>query len=85
MMALLTHYVRWVQPEHKRAQGPAPKPRWMPRPGLRYAQVVKSYRRRRIVRATPRVVFSTLEAVKQVLAKQGGRVQPACGPYQLNG
>jgi hypothetical protein len=85
MIALLTHYGRWVQPEHKWAQGRAPKRRWMPRPGVRYAQVVKSYRRRRIVRVTPRVVFSTLEAVKQVLAKRGGRVQPACGPYQLTG
>jgi IS1 family transposase/transposase-like protein len=77
MMALLTHYGRWVQPEHKRGYGPAPKPRWMPQPGLRYAQVVKSYRRRRIVRVTPRVVFSTLEAVKQVLAPRGWQMNTA--------
>src|SRR5262249_10523 len=28
--ALLTHYGQWVQPVRQRAQGPAPKPRWMP-------------------------------------------------------
>src|SRR5712692_9795876 len=27
--ALLTHYGQWVQPARQRAQGPAPKPRWM--------------------------------------------------------
>lgn len=77
MTALLTHYGRWVQPEHKRAQGPAPKVRWLPLPGLLYAQVVKSYRRRRIVRVTHRVVFGTLEAVKQVLAKRGWQMNTA--------
>jgi hypothetical protein len=34
MTALLTHYGQWVQPARQRAQGPAPKSRWMPRPGL---------------------------------------------------
>ena len=77
MTALLTHYGRWVQPERKRDQGPAPKPRWMPLPRLRYAQVVKSYRRRRLVRGKHRVVFGTLEAVKQVLAKRGWQMNTA--------
>ena len=40
-----------------RPQGPAPKPRWMPLPQLLYAQVVKTVRRRRLVRrAAPRGV-----------------------------
>src|SRR5882762_7460539 len=39
LTALLTHYGHWVQPERQRVQGPAPKPRWMPLPGLLYAQV----------------------------------------------
>jgi hypothetical protein len=38
-MALLTHFGQWVQPPRRLATGPAPKPRWMPRPELRYAQV----------------------------------------------
>src|SRR5882672_9042214 len=49
MTALLAHYGHWVQPSRRRAQGPAPKPRWMPLPELLYAQVVKSYRCRRVV------------------------------------
>ena len=40
--ALLTRYFgQWRQPERRR-DGPMPKPRWMPQPGLLYAQVVKS-------------------------------------------
>ena len=34
MTALLTHCGSWVQPDRQRAQGPAPKPRWMPLPQL---------------------------------------------------
>jgi IS1 family transposase len=75
--ALLTHYGQWVQPPRRQAQGPAPKPRWMPRPALRYAQVVKTVRRRRVVAVTHRVVFGTLEAVNQVLAPCGWQIQTA--------
>jgi hypothetical protein len=37
LTALLTHYGQWVQPPHRQAQGPAPKPRWIPQPQLLYA------------------------------------------------
>jgi len=77
MTALLTHYGQWVQPVRQRAQGPAPKPRWIPQPGLRYAQVVKTVRRRRLVRVPHRVVFGTLEAVEQVLAACGWQINTA--------
>ena len=50
--ALLTHFGQWMQPERRQDKGPMPKPRWMPLPELLYAQVVKSYRRRRIVGVT---------------------------------
>src|SRR5262249_35964299 len=73
--ALLTHYGQWVQPPRRQAHGPAPKPRWMPLPQLLYAQVVKTVRRRRLVRVSHRVIFGTVEAVQQVLA--------ACG-WQIN-
>jgi hypothetical protein len=43
--ALLTHFGQWMHPERRQDKGPIPKPRWMPRPSLLYAQVVKSYRR----------------------------------------
>ena len=77
MTALLTHYGQWVQPERRQATGPAPKPRWMPLPGLRYAQVIKTVRRRRLVRVRHRVVFGTLEAVQQVLAACGWQINTA--------
>jgi hypothetical protein len=50
MTALLTHYGHWVQPARRQAIGPNPKPRWMPRLGLLYAQVVKTVRKRRLIR-----------------------------------
>src|SRR5467141_2737466 len=75
--ALLTHFGHWVQPERRQATGPAPKPRWMPRPQLLYAQVIKTVRRRRLVRVRHRVVFGTLEAVQQVLAACGWQINTA--------
>ena len=75
--ALLTHYGQWVQPARWRAHGPTPTPRWMPLPQLLYAQVVKSYRRRRIVAVKHRVVFGMLEAVQQVLAACGCQINTA--------
>src|SRR6201981_2340657 len=77
MTALLTHYGHWVQPPRRQDKGPAPKPRWMPLPGLLYAQVVKTVRRRRLVDVQPRVVFGTLEAVNYVLAPLGWQINTA--------
>ena len=77
LTALLTHYGQWVQPARRRAQGPAPQPRWMPLPQLLYAQVIKTVRRRRLVRVTHRVVFGTLEAAQQVLAACGWQINTA--------
>jgi IS1 family transposase len=77
LTALLTHYGHWVQPPRRQATGPAPKPRWMPLPGLLYAQVIKTVRRRRLVRVSHRVVFGTLEAVQQVLAACGWQINTA--------
>src|SRR6266849_10838084 len=77
MTALLTHSGDWVQPPRRQDKGPHPKPRWMPRPELRYAQVIKTTRRRRLVRVTHRVVFGTLEAVEHVLAACGWRINTA--------
>lgn len=38
--AIVRHFGHWVQPPRRQAQGPAPKPRWMPLPGLLYAQLM---------------------------------------------
>ena len=77
LTAIVTHCGRWVQPPRRQARGPAPKPRWMPLPGLLYAQVIKTTCRRRLVRVSHRVVFGTLEAVQQVLAACGWQLQTA--------
>jgi IS1 family transposase len=77
MTALLTHYGQWVQPSRRQDKGPHPKPRWMPLPQLLYAQVVKTVRRRRLVRVSHRVVFGTLEAVNAVLAPLGYQINTA--------
>jgi IS1 family transposase len=77
MTALLTHYGDWVQPPRRQVTGRAPKPRWMPLPQLLYAQVIKTVRRRRLVRVSHRVVFGTLEAVEQVLSACGWEINTA--------
>ena len=77
LTALRTHYGQWVQPERRQAKGPLPQPRWLPQPGLLSAQVVKTVRRRRVVRVQHRVVFGTLQAVQQVLAACGWQINTA--------
>jgi IS1 family transposase len=77
MTAFLAHFGHWTQPPRRQATGPAPRPRWMPLPELLYAQVVKSYRRRRLVGVTHRVVFGTQLAVEQVLAACGWTINTA--------
>jgi hypothetical protein len=75
--AILTHFGCWSHPKRHHAKGPAPQPRWRTRPELLYAQVIKTLRRRRLVRVTHRVVFGTREAVEQVLAACGWPIQTA--------
>ena len=72
--AILGHFGLWTQPGRCQDKGPVPKPRWMPLPGLLYAQVVKQYRRKRVVGVKHRVVFGSLEAVQQVLAAYGWKI-----------
>jgi IS1 family transposase len=74
LSALVTHYGEWMQPKRRQAKGPQPKPRRMPGPGLLYAQVVKSYRRRRITAGTHRVVFGARETIESILAKRGWKI-----------
>src|SRR5213596_723207 len=75
--ALLAHCGYWVQLPRRQTPGPAPKPRWLPLPNLLYAQVIKTVRRRRLVRVSHRVVFGTLAAVEQVLAACGWQINTA--------
>jgi hypothetical protein len=49
----------------------------MPLPQLLYAQVIKTVRRRRLVRVRHRVVFGTLGAIQQVLAAHDWQINTA--------
>jgi hypothetical protein len=75
---VLSHDGPWGQSPRRQAQGPAPKPRGRPLPGLLSAQVVKTVRRRRLVDVQHRVVCGCLEAVHHVLAPLGWHSNPAC-------
>src|SRR5262249_27907774 len=75
--AIAGHFGFWVHPERRQDKGPWPKPRWMPLPGLLYAQVVKQYRRKRMVGVKHHVVFGTLEAIEQVLSGCGWTINTA--------
>jgi transposase-like protein len=69
--AIVGHFGHWIQPPRRQNRGPWPKPRWMARPGLLYAQVVKRMRRRRLVEVRHRVVIGTQTAIDQVIAPCG--------------
>jgi IS1 family transposase/transposase-like protein len=71
LTALVTHYGQWIEPKRRQGKGPQPKHRWMPLPQLLYAQVVKSYRRRRLVGVTHRVIFGPAATIESILAKRG--------------
>ena len=49
----------------------------MPLPQLLYAQVIKTMRRRRLIRVRHRIVFGTLAAIEQVLAAHGWHINTA--------
>lgn len=69
--ALVTHYGAWIDPERRQGKGPQPRPRWMPRPQLLSAQVVKFYRCRRIGGVKHRVIFGAAQTIASLLAKRG--------------
>ena len=56
-----------------RDKGPLPKPRWVPVPELLYAQVVKSYRRRRIVGVNYRVILGRWSGCSRCLRRAAAR------------
>jgi hypothetical protein len=75
--AILPHCGHGMQHERRQDKGPIPKPRGMPLPALRYAQGMKSYRRRRLVGVTHGVVCGTQLAIAQVLARGGWTITTA--------
>jgi hypothetical protein len=47
--ALLHAYGTWYQPQRRGKRGRYPEPQWMQLPGLLYAQVVKMYKKDRVI------------------------------------
>ena len=74
--AILGHFGCVGSPRASPGQGPAPKPRWMPLPGLLYAQVVKQYRRKRMV-GVKHGWFWHDGAIEQVLSVYGWKINTA--------
>jgi IS1 family transposase len=77
LTALVTHDGQWTQSERRQGKGPQPQPRWMPQPRLLSAQVVKSYRRRRLVGIKHRVIFGAAQTIASILAKRGWKINTA--------
>ena len=75
--ALLTHFGQWVQFPRRQARGKTPKPRWCALPSLLYAQVVKTCRRRRLVKLIQRAVFGSRNEIDRVLAGHGWQINTA--------
>ncbi len=65
--ALLAAHGEWYQPERRGTRGVRPKPRRRPPPALRYAQVIKTRRRGRVVQVKAHVVFGHPQAVAAYL------------------
>ena len=71
--ALTAHWGQWVMQEGKR------KPQWQVSPGLLYGQVIKRYRRRRVVRVEHVMQWGVLAELKTRLKALGlsGRLNTA--------
>jgi IS1 family transposase len=66
--ALLQVYGEFVYPTRKPGPGRPPNPRLVPPEDLLYVQVVKQYKKYRVVKVTQKVVFGDSERVESILA-----------------
>jgi hypothetical protein len=69
--APLAHCGFWLQPERCQGQGPRPQPRWMPLPELLDPQMIKTVRRRRLVRVSHRCEQSCSFACRRGRSQRG--------------
>ena len=65
--ALLQVYGELVQPPRKPGPGRPPKPRFVPPDNLCYVQVVKKYKKYRVVKVDRKIVFGDPEKVDRIL------------------
>jgi len=66
--ALLQVYGELVYPTRKPGRGRPPNPRLVPPEDLLYVQVVKQYKKYRVVKVTQKVVFGDCERIESILA-----------------
>ena len=67
--ALLQVYGRTVYPARKPGPGRPPNPRIVPSKDLNYVQVVKQYKKYRVVKVSRKVVFGDLKKIESILAE----------------
>ena len=67
--ALLQVYGRIVYPTRKPGPGRPPNPRIVPSKNLNYVQVVKQYKKYRVVKVSREVVFGDPKKIESILAK----------------
>jgi IS1 family transposase len=67
--ALLQVYGRFVYPTRKPGPGRPPNPRLLPSKELNYVQVVKQYKKYRVVKVSRKVVFGDLKKIESILAE----------------
>ena len=66
--AILTHFGHWVQRVSEK--GRRLPQRWMPLPGLTYAQVVKRRVRKRLVSVKYKLVYGSKERLQSLLKQR---------------
>jgi IS1 family transposase len=67
--ALLQVYGRIVYPDRKPGPGRPPSPRIVPAEDLNYVQVVKQYKKYRVVKVSRKVVFGDPKKIESILAE----------------
>ena len=67
--ALLQVYGRIVYPDRKPGPGRPPNPRIVPAEDLNYVQVVKQYKKYRVVKVSRKVVFGDPKKIESILAE----------------
>jgi len=67
--ALLQVYGRFVYPTRKPGPGRPPKARLLPSKDLNYVQVVKEYKKYRVVKVSRKIVFGDPKKIESILAE----------------
>lgn len=81
-IAILTHFGHWVDISSE--NGRRRLPRWMPLPGLRYAQVVKRRVKKRLVSVKQKVIYGSKAGVRHRIRQTIGNVMNTSFVERMN-